>query len=76
VPEVVPMSKRLRIWISGELVTDETLDDHSIHPDGLIGPLHEKVLAVMATSWTLPWRVELGDLDTDVHDAEWPASAI
>ena len=43
---------------------------------GLVGPLREKVLAVMATSWTLPWRVELGDLDADVHDAEWPASAI
>jgi hypothetical protein len=70
------MSKRLRIWISGELVTDETLDDHSIHPGDLVSPFHERVLAVMATSRTQPWRVELGDLDADVHDAEWPASAV
>jgi hypothetical protein len=72
---VVAMGKRLRIWISGELVTDECLDDDSIDPGDLAGPLRETVWATVAASRSRPWRVELGDLDADVHDADWPAAA-
>ena len=63
------MTKTLRIWIAGTLVTDEPVSEDKIDPGALAGPHREIVM--LAAKHLQPCRVEVGDRDADVYDAFW-----